>query len=358
MRLLSEAVRSAIAQPVATAITALIIAGVCATILSTTGQTVQVEQGVLSRIDAAGTRSVIISDAVGDAGITVDAVKRIGRLTGVEWVIGLGPASDVRAAGIPGGNPAAARYLYGDLPPQLSIAGRAPSLGEALVGPEAQQILGLQVPVGGVVGESSLAVAGRFQASDPLEFLNRSLIRLPSTDETILRSVHILVATPSQVSEVTAAALLLLGSQSPTSIAVNTSEILADVRAAVAGELGRFSRQLVGIVLATGLFLTALVVYGAVTSRRKDFGRRRAIGASRPTIIGLVAIQTGTAAGVGGILGAVASSVILTQTTGQRPDTEFTIAILVLATLTAVVAAIPPAVVAAYRDPVRVLRVP
>ena len=358
MRLFTEAVRSALAQPVATTITALIVAGVCAVILSTTGQTVQAEQKVLSRIDAAGTRSIIISDAAGDAGITVDAVERISRLSGVEWVIGLGPATDVRAAGIPGGNPAAVRVLHGNLPPQVHIEGRTPRAGEALVGPEAQRILGLQAPVGGVIGDTDLAVVGEFQASDPLLFLNRSLIRAPDPDENILRSIHILVATPSQVSEVTESALLLVGPDNPTSVAVETSETLADVRAAVAGELGRFSRRLVALVLGAGLVLTALAVYGAVTSRRKDFGRRRALGASRPTIIGLVVIQTGTAAFIGAIIGAVGTGVVLTQTTGQPPDTRFAIAVTILAILATVVAALPPSIVAAYRDPVRVLRVP
>lgn len=358
MRLIAEGVRSAAAQPVATTITGLIVAGVCAVILSTTGQTVQAERQVLSQIDSAGTRSIIISDTAGDAGMTVDAVDRIGRLTGIEWVIGLGPASDVTAVGIPGGNPAAVRFVYGDLPHQIRIVGAKPDVGEALIGPEAEQGLGLQAPLGGVVGKTDLSVVGEFQAVDPLSFLNRSLIRPPDPDETILRSIHILVTTPARVADVTDAALRVLGSDNPTSIAVETSETLAKVRAAVAGELGRFSRQLVAIVLAAGLVLTALAVYGAVTSRRKDFGRRRALGATRPTITTLVALQAGAAAALGALIGTVTTGFILIQTSGEPPDTQFAVAVAILAVLTAILAAIPPALVAAYRDPVRVLRVP
>lgn len=358
MRLLVEAVRSAAAQPVATVVTGLIIAGACAVILATTGQSVQAEQQVLSRIDEAGTRSIVISDTVGDAGITNEAVDRITRLSGVDWAVGLGPATDVRAAGIPGGNPAAIRFLYGDFPPQIRAARQPTQIGEAVVGPEAQKTLGLQVPVGGVVGETDYAVVGAFDASDPLVFLNRSLIARPGPDQRALRSIHILVTDPARVADVTDAALLVLGVDNATSVAVETSETLAALRAAVAGELGRFSRQLVAIVLGAGLVLTALAVYGAVTSRRKDFGRRRALGASRPTIIALVALQTGVAAVSGAVIGTVITGVALTQTSGQAPDTPFTMAIAILAVLTAVLAAIPPAVVAAYRDPVRVLRVP
>lgn len=359
MTLIVEAVRSAFAQPVAATISALIIAGVCAVILSTTGQTVQAEQQVLARIDDAGTRSIIISDAAGDAGITPAAVERISRTTGVEWVVGFGPATDARAAGIPAGNPAAIRSIHGDYPAQIEILGRTPDVGEVLAGATAQQTLGLQAPSGGVIsGDTDFAIVGGFTATDPLQFLNRSLLRAANPDDPTLRSIHILVASPGRVADVTDAALLLLGPDNPTSVAVETSETLADVRAAVAGDLGRFSRQLVALVLSAGLVLTALAVYGAVTSRRKDFGRRRALGASRPTIVTLVALQTGVSAAIGALVGTIGTAVVLTQIVGQPPEAQFTAAIALLAILTAVVASLPPAVVAAYRDPVKVLRVP
>lgn len=358
MRLVAEAIRSAISQPVASIVAALIVAGACAAILSTTGQTVQAEQQVLAEIDAAGTRSIVIFDAVGDAGITAEAIERIGRLAGIEWAIGLGPATDVRAAGIPGGRPVAVRALYGNTPPQIHVRGRAPRAGEALVGPGAQQILGLQTPIGGAIGETDLALVGGFQAADPLGFLNRSLIRAPESKNTRLLSIHVLVSNSSQVDETAEAALLLLGADNPASVAVETSETLADIRAAVAGELGQFSRELVALVLIAGLILTALAVYGAITSRRKDLGRRRVLGASRSTITLLVMLQTGVSAAIGAIGGTITTGLIVTQTTGEPPDAQFAVAVATLAVLTAILAAVPPAIVAAYRDPIRVLRVP
>jgi putative ABC transport system permease protein len=78
---------------VASTITVIIVAAVCGVILSTTGQTIQAEQAVLARIDDAGTRSIVVSDTEGRAQITPDAVTRIAGLSGVEWVIGLGPAT-------------------------------------------------------------------------------------------------------------------------------------------------------------------------------------------------------------------------------------------------------------------------
>lgn len=359
MSLVVEALRSGISMPVGSTVTALIVGGACAAILSTTGQTVQAETEVLARIDAAGTRSVVISDTQGRAGITTDAVDRIGRVSGVEWVIGLGPAKDVRAAGNPGGPPAPIRTLYGPLPPQIRTDGLNLGSGLARTGPEAQTTLGLQQPIGGVTsGDEDYAVVGSFTAEDPLLFLNRSLITLPTGGETILRSIHILADTPEQVAQVADAALILLGPEDPTSVAVETSETLAQVRAAVQGELGRFSRRLITLVLAAGLVLVGLNVYGTITSRRRDLGRRRALGASRPTIVTLITTQTTLTAITGAITGTLVTAAILTRITGTPPEPRFSIAIIILTTLTATLAAIPPAIVAAYRDPVRVLRVP
>ena len=360
LRVIAEAARTAVSQPVASTVTALIVAAVCAVILSTTGQTVQAERQVLAQIDAAGTRSIIITDTQGTAGFTPDAVDRISRLSGVEWVVGLGPATDVRAAGNPGGPPAAVRALHGDPPPQLRMDRTRLRPGVALVGPDAQTTLGLIHPFGGVVGDDvgDLAVVGPFVASDPLSFLNRSLLTAPREDERTLRSIHILTVRPSDVAAVTDAALTVLGPDDPTSVGVETSETLAAIRAAVQGQLGRFGRRLVTIVLAVGLVLAGLNVYGAVTTRRRDFGRRRALGASRPLIVGLVAAQTLVVAVVGAAAGTLATAFVLTRVTGNPPDPPFAVAVATLAVLATTVAALPPALVAAYRDPVRVLRIP
>lgn len=357
MKLVSEAFRSAVTAPVSSIVTVTIIGGVCAAILSTTGQTVQAEQQVLGQIDAAGTRSIVISDAQGTAGMTDQSVERLSRISGVEWVIGLGPAFDVRPVANPGSGPVAVRTVHGDLPAQIGAT--LPPVGRAIAGTEAIQTLGFTTPYGGVSGEhGDLAVSGTFEASDPLAFLDRSILTAPAATDNAVRTIQILVADSRLVAQTAEATLLVLAPQDPSSVAVETSETLASVRAAVQGELGRYGRQLVTLVLTAGLVLTALNVYGTVTSRRRDFGRRRALGASRPTIIGLIAAQTTITAIFGAALGTAITSFVLIATTGNPPDPRFAIAITALATIAALIAAIPPALVAAYRDPVRILRVP
>ena len=359
IRLFSESVRTALAQPVPSVVTGLIVAAVCSVIISATGETVQAERRVLGEIDAAGTRSVVIVDTKGMAGITPEAVERIAGLSGVEWVFGLGPASDVHAAGNPGSAPAAVRAVHGELPPVVA-AERLLVADRVLVGPEAQKTLGLIHPYGGVVGDDvgDFPVLGGFVSLDPVGFLDRGLLRAAGPDDTVVRSIHILTLRPEDVAGVTDASLMVLAPEDPSSVGVETSEALAAIRSAVQGELGSYGRRLITIVLVVGLVLVGLNVYGTVTTRRRDFGRRRALGASRPQITALVALQTFTTAAIGAAVGTVGTVAVTIRLGRTPPDAEFALAIAVLAVVVTTLAAIPPAVVAAYRDPVRVLRIP
>jgi putative ABC transport system permease protein len=340
-----------------------LVSAVVAVILGTTGQTVRAEQDVLARIDEAGTRTIVAVDDQGSANIPVSAVDRIAELSDVEWVIGFGFAIDGRNSRLGrGGTPVATRVVWGELPDVVSINGRTPLPWEALVGPAAQSSLGMVHPVGGLdLDDQQAAVVGGFDAGDPLGFLNTTILLAPdpdTADRALLRSVHVLARTPESVATLTPAVAAVLGAQDPTGVRFETSETLAQLRAAVAGELGRFGRNLVLATLAVALVLTALVVYGSVTLRRQDFGRRRALGAGRGTITTLVAVQYAVVGLIGALLGGIIGSVIVYRLTGGYPDLQFTIAIAILAVLATLLASIPPALIAAYRDPVRVLRVP
>lgn len=358
--MLAEAARMALSQPIPTAVTSLLVAAVCAVILATTGQTVAAETQVLSRIDLAGTRSIIVLDSGGNAGITIAAVDRIGLLSGVEWVIGLGPAQDATNAQIRGGQPAPVRALYGVLPATATSSPWDQAPGTALVGSEAMRVLGLAASVGGLaIEDRELSVVGFFKAEEPLAFLNRSaLTAITQGGDTTIRSIHVLARRPTDIEPLSRAVLAVIDPLDPSSITVETSSDLAQLRAAVAGELGQYGRNLVTLILAMGLVLVGLSVYGSVNSHRRDFGRRRALGASRLTIVNLVVAQTWFAGVAGTSVGVVLGVLMIERSTGTFPDVRFPLAIAVLALLTAALAALPPAMLAAFRDPVRVLRVP
>ncbi|MBA2336239.1 MAG: ABC transporter permease [Acidimicrobiia bacterium] len=363
LRLVGEAARIAVARPVATVLVGAIVAAVGAVILLTTGQTVAAENDVLSRIDEAGTRSIVITDDQGTAMLRPQVVDRVGAVAGVEWVIGLGYASDGENSWLGGGGaPVAVRTLYGDLPEgPVTVNGRAPAPGEALVGVAAAATLGFEHGIGGVeLGGDQLAVVGIIDGDGPLGFLDTGMVAAPAPDDTTgpLRSIHIVVDQPSQVAAVAVAARRLLDAEDATSVSVTTSETLADVRAAVAGELGRYGRNLVLLILGAGLVLVGLTVYGSVTLQRQDFGRRRALGATRTAIVTLVTVQNMLVAMIGTLFGVAVATAVALWRQDLGPSLTFAVAVGVLAVVATAAAAVVPAVIAAHRDPVRVLRVP
>lgn len=359
--LTTESLRIARSQPVASTATALLVAAACVATILTTGRAVAGEREVLARIDDAGTRLITIVDSRGDAGLHPDALRRIRALSGVEWVLGLGPAADVRSIPVEAGTPVTLYPVHGELPPPLATTTWPRAPGTALAGTEALQRLGLDTPAGGVRTRQpgpDVAIVGWHLPAAPLDDLADALLAAADPSDTAVRSLRILAATPQQAGAVAQAAAAVLGAQDPTSLSVETAGQLVAVRDAVQSEFGRFSRQLLAIVLGSSLVLVGVTVYSGVTSTRRDFGRRRALGASRPEVVVLVLLQTTTVAVVGAITGALIGSATFRVWTGALPPLDFVANLAYLAILTAATAALIPALVAAWRDPVRVLRVP
>ncbi len=60
LAIIREAMASARSQPVASVVSIIMVAGMCATVLLTTGRTAGAEQAVVASIDSAGTRAVVV----------------------------------------------------------------------------------------------------------------------------------------------------------------------------------------------------------------------------------------------------------------------------------------------------------
>lgn len=273
--------------------------------------------------------------------------------TGVEWAVGFGAATDVRPAGVEGAQAVAIRSFLGALPLLVETSGWDERPGTALVGVDAIGLLGFETPAGPVdrAGDGGpVGVVGWVRAQAPLGFLNRALLTVPDPDQPVIRVVALATA-PHRVAAVAAAIAAVAAPADPSSVSIQTSETLVQVRAAVQGELGAYGRNLATLVLGAGLVLTALNVYGAVTARRRDFGRRRALGASRPDIVALVTTQSVATAVVGAAVGAAAGTVIVDRTLGTAPQPAFVVAVAVLAVLASALAALLPATIAAYARP-------
>jgi putative ABC transport system permease protein len=222
--------------------------------------------------------------------------------------------------------------------------------------------LGLDDGVGGVVDATearAYAIVGGLTAADPLsDFDRQALAPAEATSNDALRRLVVVATTPSDVGPTVDHVLALLDIEEPGAVSVQTSERLAQLRAAIAGELGRFGRDLVVQGLGAALVLVLVVTYGATTARRRDFWRRRALGATRGSIMTLVVLQQASTGLVGAAVGLGIGAAASVRLTGSVPDWGFAAAIASLTILVTIVSALVPAVIAASRDPVTILRVP
>ncbi|MFJ2551767.1 ABC transporter permease [Microbacterium sp. NPDC087591] len=354
-----EAMSTAASQPVASIVTILMVAGMVLTVMLTTGRTVGAEQRVIASIDSAGTRSIVVRAEPG-AGVTSDVLDRISGISGIEWAGAFSSAIDATNAAIPDGTRVPVRYAYGSQLDYLGVpAADAPT---AYGSPLALEQLGLVDGAGGIslTTGASYPVAGRIATPDFLAgFEPLVLVSQPGAagDEPVSALV-VIAEEPDLVAPVSTAVLSVLAADDTTKVSVQTSEELAELRSLIQGQLGSFSRGLVIVMVAVTGTLVAILLYALVMMRRKDFGRRRALGATRGLIMSLLLTQTAGLAFIGVVIGATTASAVLAVGGDPLPGAEFTIAVCVLAMGTATSAALLPAIVAARREPIRELRVP
>lgn len=361
--LLREALSTAWANKVPTALVALLVAVMCATTLATVGRTAAAEQQVADRLDAAGSRLLVVTDTRNGELITPAVVQQSRGLSVTERAVGVQIPVDVvnKVVGA-GGTRVPAWTVDGDLAEVLTLTlGRWPGPGEALVSADAQRALGLEDPVGAVelasttqVGEHS--VVGAFTPREPFGQYAAGLV-IAAEPGTPSDSLYVVVTDSSAASAAQSAVLGLVAPPEFDSISIQSPVALAELQAEVAADLGTFGRTLLLGVLGAGALLVAIVVLADVLVRRKDLGRRRALGATRGTIVAMVILRTLLPALLGAAIG-TATGLWLADRLNAIPPWEFTTGTAALAVLAAILSAILPALYAATRDPVRVLRTP
>lgn len=361
--LVVEAWATSRARPVASSTTGLVIALVCLVTLATTGRTAATEQQVLATVDQLGTRLITVTDTTGSAGIDPDAVGVVAAVDGVEWAFGLGPASDVTLPGIGATRTGAlltGRAVHGGLPDELPrTGGRAPREGEAVAGAGAAAALGLLRGSGTAdVAGRDVAVVGTFAAEGPLGVLDDTVLLRDGPASASVRYVYARAAPGYDVEAVAELVRAVVPSAEPAAVEVEIAQGALDLRAVLSGAMGESSRQLMVTVLAVGLLLVELTTTAAVTSRRRDFGRQRAMGASRSAIVALVVLQNVISGVLGAVVGIAAGTVLVGFASDQRLPWTFSASIVTLSLVVSVTGSVLPAVVAARRDPVRILRVP
>ncbi|MEI2777376.1 MAG: FtsX-like permease family protein [Tetrasphaera sp.] len=364
--LLREALASIRAQPAFTLVTLLLVAASTMSVITTAGKAAASEAAVLAAIDAQGTRTVIIQAKGTQPGIDEQLVATLARVDDIEAVTGFGPVTDTTAAANPAGPRLGVRTAYGSIDGTV-VTQPAPGPAGTLAWASraSTDLVGLP-PAAGSLREidgpellitAALTVPPYLAGLEPLTVIPATP-PAPNAPPRTLSTIYVLARTPAAVDVVTEVVHRLLAGVPADGATVETSAALADLRAAIGGELTQRSRGLILGVLAAATLASALTVLGYTLMRRKDFGRRRALGATRLTIVLLIAVQTLITAALAAALGATAATLWLTTRGNPHPPTTFTLAVAVAVTTLTTLAATLPATLAARRDPVRELRVP
>lgn len=359
--LLREAVASARASKIPSALVGLLVAVMVATTLATVGRSAAAEAQLNERMDLAGSRLLVVRDTRGNALISPTVVSQVSGLSSTERVIGTLTAIDLVNGAIGwGGDRVPGWGLVGDFADAVTLtAGRWPGPGEGLVSDTAQHQLGLADPYGWVAepapNGAQIPIVGSFAPEEPFGEYAAGVIY--HAGAVTADTLSVITATTEQPAVAQAAVLELIAPSSLEDLRLTSPVSVAELRDQMIGDLAGYNRSLLLGVLGAGGLLTAIVVLADVLVRRTDLGRRRALGASRGVIVALVTTRTVVAAFLGAALGAIAG-IVLASAYDAIPPRSFVAAVVVLALLTATLSAIPPSIYAAVRDPVRVLRTP
>lgn len=369
--LLRESCAAALGTKITSAVSIVMVAGMVLAVLLTAGRTVGAQQEVIDTLDDAGTRTIVVR-AGDDAGLDPSVLTRVQGITAIAGSAAFGPAQDAINAAVPEGTRVPIRMVFGD---DLSILGLTLSgfPGGAYASDIALSALGLEHPAGAVktIDGIEVPISGRISTPEHLTFLEPLLI-VPYTPETTdkdgsdirfdshrhVATLVVLAQDASQVSVLTDVVKSLLDVADPQSVTVESSEQLAHLRGLIDTQLGSANRALVIAIFALTAVLVASILYALVLMRRKDYGRRRALGATRSFIMALVLTQVASLAVIGAALGAAVASGALMLSESPQPPLDYYLSIALLAIATAVVAGVLPAGLAATRDPAKELRVP
>lgn len=360
---LAEAYRGARGRLVSTLVIGLLVAALLAGVLTMVGGSAAAEARVLAQFDAAGTRALTLR-ARPERPLTTQLLRSLQNSAEVVWAVGLGSIADARGAALPGGPPVAVRTIYGSPGPGFDAWGElSGGTQRGLASAETAALLGFVDGAGTLettqrrlvelVGTVTLPEG--LTAQEPIVLVPTPL---PDGAEADLTLLIVQAREPQQVPAVEALARSLLADGGWVGATVETSRVLAEVRGAVSGELGAYRRTVVGSALLIGMLLVGTSVFLTTTRQRKDFGRRRALGARRTLIATLVLAEVAIPAVGGSALGIGAATVGVAAGLFPGAPTSFTAALAVASIAAVLLAALAPAVIAARRDPLLELRVP
>lgn len=330
---------------------------VCAVLISS-GQSGTLAAEVQSRLDSPEARTIVVRGVPSD-GMSAQALRGLAPVDGIDWVIATGPSQDVTNAAIEGGSAVGMRRLWST---DWRAFGIAPPPGTsdliAWSDPESVRALGIdRFPAQVRTRNGTATLLGTFSPPRGVEQQIRGLVIPTSLDEdvpvtTIAVEARSAAGVPALVSTIRAVL-----PASAKRVTISTNRELAVASESVRASLDVYGRRLlVGTFGGAGIVMSALQV-ALVLMNRRDFGRRRALGASRHLVGALVVGHTALSTALGAVLGSTISLVVLRVVGWTSPRGDLVAALDILLVTTACLAALLPASMAARLDPAREMRV-
>lgn len=363
---LREIILSCRAQLVTSLVVLLIAGGAVGAVLGTAGLSAAAQSKVLSTVDNVGTRSISIYSTNPTVPLEPSILDALERLDIVESAIGFSVTVDVVNAEVNAGKRVGARLVYGGFARELlerASTHAASHYGDGLAGfatPDAYDLLGLPAEGGGVRvahDGKEITVIGDITLPEHLAELSPTIL-VPVERPEGLSAIFLAARSADELPLLTELVRGQMRGYTSQEYNLATSQAYASLRAAIDGELTASSHSLIVGVLGAGAGATMLVVWAVVLLRRKDLGRRRALGASRLMIIGLTVGQVAVLTLLGAGIGAGVASAIMVALDQPVPPWDFHVAVSVALVSASTLLCIVPALWAAQRDPLTELRVP
>ncbi|WP_062464347.1 hypothetical protein [Demequina soli] len=352
-RLLREAWRAAVAARVMSALVLLVVAAALVSAALTSGRAEVAAARVADELDSPEFRVTVVST---ESAVTISrlALETYAARSDVDVVVAVGDAVDMRPTVLGGGGapvPVREVALAGAEPTLIAFPGGGlpglymPSSGRDVAIREYARRDGVGIPVAGTYRADATAFTS----------LAGSGLVLDDDEPIEARAVYVLAPSPALAARHALDAPALFG-EAATQVSTTAGSL--ESHEAIRVEVDRFSRYLVLALAGGGAALIGIIVVVWTLLRQRDLGRRRALGATRTTIVAIATAQVGLLAVGGTMVAMVTLGIGAAADAVSAPSVTYQLAIGWLLIVAASAATAVPSWVLSLRDPVRVLRQP
>lgn len=363
--LLAEIRASTLANRPSSIIAGVIMTITTASVIATAGCAAGRQEQILSTVDDMGTRSLSVHATDTQSPLSIDLLNAIEAYDLVDEAVGFSDAFDVSTRTDSGANRVSARRVYGTWASQrlAQLDTIYPHLlDRAIASVGVFNRLGLS-PSGGAVNASGDGPEFQIVSEEQLpEFLHdhAPIVLIPTLAEpsTPVSSILIVADSAADLPFVEQLVLDPLTGIPPSMFTVSSSQQFAALRTALDGSLTASNRILILSTLAVSAVLVMIIVWITVLMRRKDFGRRRALGAPRSVSLILTIGQVALVSVLGALVGTLTGLGLLWSRSSPLPGASFVAASSAALVLVSCALAVLPAIWASARDPLHELRVP